>query len=565
MKRFYIFLTASALAIFLTLLLAYPYTLISMEGDDLFLFNRLFIGGVLERSTGVAVLIQDFVCQFFSTPWVGALIYTAIITAATYLNYRSLAHLSREKLYWLALIPAPMVAAFSFPLISHSLNYLFYSILLYIFTIIRSSKWRFVYALLIAIPSFCLITWYEAALLIITFGAIELTDSRKKVTAALMLIPLVLTLVTPWLWSVSVNFIPLSQRPFTGIDETFSIGIACAYMVMFASTILPSKIGSRSFVGYIVSPLAIAGFVAVIMSYGDLRFSERTSKISTLADQKEWEEIIAELPLEEATQSRIFTTYLLLAMSATENLPQILFATPLNSPELLMFRHDTRPFYANFNRQFYENIGIWNEAFHQAFEYGVTQRENECFKTLRFKTDYAINSGNLGIARHYLDLLAQSSNNGKFVSERRTMLESKAREHSKPLPYMSDTFTGAYPMPSEMFRLYERNLKSKKLLDYVLCSLLLNKEVDKFGIILSKFNLYKGQELPRPYAEAIAVLAARDTSAHMIADYDHNLDKYFIDFKNRADQHQDVSEYASTYWNYLYFRQLEQNTDYSGK
>lgn len=565
MKRFYIFLAASAAAVFLTLLLAYPYTLMSMEGDDLFLFNRLFISGVLSRSAGVAVLIQDFVCQFFSTPWVGALIYTVVIAASIYLNYVSLAKLSREKLYWLALIPAPLVAAFSFPLINHSLNYLFYSILLCIFTVIRNSKCRFAYALLIAIPSFCLITWYEAALLMVTFGAIELADNRNKVSASLMFLPLALTLLTPWLWSVNIGFIPFSQRPFTGIDETFSIGILCAYIVITAATILPTKIGSRSFVGYIISPLAIAGFVAALMLYGDLRFAERTSQISTLADQKDWEGIIAELPMEEAVQSRILTSYLLLAMSATENLPQVLFATPVNSPELLMFRHNTKPFYSNFNRQFYENIGIWNEAFHQAFEYGVPQRENECFKTLRFKTDYAINSGNFGIADHYLNLLAQSSNNGNFVSERRARLESKEREPQKPLPYMSDTFTGAYPMASEMFRLYERNLKSKKLLDYVLCSLLLNKEVDKFGIVLSRFNLYKGQELPRSYAEAIAVLAARDTSAHRIADYDHSIDKFFIDFKNRADQHQDVSEYAPTYWYYLYYRPVEQSTDYSAK
>lgn len=565
MKRFYIFLAASALAVFLTLLLAYPYTLMSMEGDDLFLFNRLFVGGVLSRSAGAAVLVQDFACQFFSTPWVGALIYTVIIAASTYLNYISLAKLSREKLYWLALIPAPMVAAFSFPLINHSLNYLFFSLLLCIFTIIRGSKGRFVYALLIAIPSFCLITWYEAALLMITFGAIELADSRNKVSATMMLLPLALTLLTPRLWSASIGFIPFSQRPFTGIDETFSIGILCAYIVIAAATLLPSKIGNHSFVGLIISPLSIAGFAMAMMLYDDLRFAERTSKISTLADQKEWEEIIAELPMEDAMQSRIFTSYLLLAMSATENLPQILFATPVNSPELLMFRHNTKPFYANFNRQFYENIGIWNEAFHQAFEYGVPQRENECFKALRFKTDYAINSGNFGIADHYLNLLAQSSNNGNFVNGRRARLESKKREPQKPLPYMSDTFTGAYPMASEMFRLYERNLKSKKLLDYVLCSLLLNKEVDKFGIVLSRFNLYKGQELPRSYAEAIAVLAARDTSAHRIADYDHGIDKFFIDFKNRADQHQDVSEYAPTYWYYLYYRPMEQNTDYSAK
>lgn len=120
-------------------------------------------------------------------------------------------------------------------------------------------------------------------------------------------------------------------------------------------------------------------------------------------------------------------------------------------------------------------------------------------------------------------------------------------------------------MASEMFRLFDRNRDNRKLLDYVLCSLLLNKEVEKFGIILSTFNLYKGELLPKPYAEAVAVLASRDTSARGIGLYDHNLDRHYLDFENKAKRKMDTSEYFDTYWNYLYFRPLGTNSDYSGK
>ena len=135
-------------------------------------------------------------------------------------------------------------------------------------------------------------------------------------------------------------------------------------------------------------------------------------------------------------------------------------------------------------------------------------------------------------------------------------LEAKSNRIKLP-PYRSDTFVGAYPMPSELFRLFERNVNSKKLLDYVLCSLLLNKEVEKFGIILSRFNLYKNSEMPRAYAEALTALASRDPRARSIAGYNPDLEKYFADFSSKAKQNNGPGEYSNTYWAYLFFRQIE--------
>ena len=111
-------------------------------------------------------------------------------------------------------------------------------------------------------------------------------------------------------------------------------------------------------------------------------------------------------------------------------------------------------------------------------------------------------------------------------------------------------------MASETFRLFERNTKSRKLLDYVLCCLLLNKEVDKFAIILSHFNLYKDDELPQTYAEALAALASRDPKARNIVKYDSIFDSKFADFCAKAHNKTIPSEYAGTYWTYLFFRDM---------
>lgn len=559
MKRNYIFLLLSEIVCFWVLFLCFPYTIQMQEGEDLFLLTREFLGGVISRPQGITFLISDFLEQFFATAWVGALIYSLVITLSQWLLFLTLRNLGKTSFGWLAFFPALLVVPNSFPFVDMSVNFLFFSLLLYVFTAIKSRIWRTVYTLLLPIPAFCLMPWYEAVILLVVFVILEYVYHKSKITSAVILVPLAFSFFVPRLWSDFVDFVPFNKRPLTGIDEFFTWKVFVGYVITCAAVLMPLKKKTAGWISCTASALCIAAFAAIMLTDKDLLFGERTNKLSLLADQKDWEGIIAEVPYDEAVKSKILTDYVLLAMSATDNLPQVLFSYPLSSPEDFLYRHDKRTFYTNFNRQFYDNIGIWDEAFHQAFEYGVTQRENECFRSLRFKIDYALNSCDLGVARSYLELLQKSVCNGDFVKgrmHRLVALEAKSNRIKLP-PYRSDTFVGAYPMPSELFRLFERNVNSKKLLDYVLCSLLLNKEVEKFGIILSRFNLYKNSEMPRAYAEALTALASRDPRARSIAGYNPDLEKYFADFASKAKQNNGPGEYSNTYWAYLFFHQIE--------
>jgi hypothetical protein len=62
--------------------------------------------------------------------------------------------------------------------------------------------------------------------------------------------------------------------------------------------------------------------------------------------------------------------------------------------------------------------------------------------------------------------------------------------------------------------------------------------------------------MPRAYSEALAACKMKNPGLVNI-DYDHDQDKYFADFLQRANQQQDISEYATTYWAYLYYRPVD--------
>ncbi len=558
MKRFYIFLLLSQIVSMLVFLLCYPSTIQMQECDDLFLLSGDFIAEVLSRNQGATALIQDFVCQFFSAAWAGALIYSLLISLSILFLFLALRNLGKEKLYWLAFIPGPAIAALSFPFIDITLNFLFFTLFLYLYTCIKKTVARCIYVFIIIVPSFCFMTWYESTLLFVSLFAIESAIYKRRISAACILLAAAISLFVPRLWSEVVSFVAFSSRPFNGISDSISLKLLAVYLFTALGVAFPVKHGGHKILGYTVTTAAIAAFAIYMATYDDLLFGERTNKISLLADQKEWSEIIAEIPYDDAVKNQVLTSYLLLAQNAMGTMAQNLFSLPINNPEMFLFRHNQIPFYLNFNRQFYDNIEIWDEAFHMAFEYGITKRENDCFRAMRFKTDYAIKSKDFGTAEYYLNLLSQSCNNNDFVETRRDMLQTAQKSSTaKNLPpYRSDTFVGGYPMASETFRLFERNTKSRKLLDYVLCCLLLNKEVDKFAIILSHFNLYKDDELPQTYAEALAALASRDPKARNIVKYDSIFDSKFADFCAKAHNKTIPSEYAGTYWTYLFFRDM---------
>ena len=117
MKRFHICLLSATLVWFLLLLLCFPYTINSVEADDLFLWDGEFLKQVLTRCSGVMYLLEDFICQFFSVTWLGALITAIIVALPVEFLYLALRRLGKESWGYLAFIPSQFILFFTFPYI----------------------------------------------------------------------------------------------------------------------------------------------------------------------------------------------------------------------------------------------------------------------------------------------------------------------------------------------------------------------------------------------------------------------------------------------------------------
>lgn len=273
------------------------------------------------------------------------------------------------------------------------------------------------------------------------------------------------------------------------------------------------------FLAYIYPPKANPEAGDYRLFSKEIRGEEQYYSYVRLADEKKWGDLLSALRKDGNMDTALGMRYALLAESALGHLPDVLFSYPVRSPEDFLFRGVREPITCQFNRQFYENLGIYDEAFHQAMEYGLLQPEGCCLYTLRQLADYALKEGDVRVAAKYLSILdsrcaiynpfASKTEHGAIGGEP----EDSSSEAGKPL--RDDNLIGAYPLRSEMVRLaYYQIGDEQKTLDYLLCSLLLEKNLEQFYKVLTQFPAYQQRALPRSYQEALEILESEGRALH---------------------------------------------------
>ena len=316
--------------------------------------------------------------------------------------------------------------------------------------------------------------------------------------------------------------------------------------------------------------------------------SERMFRYSQMADRGEWRDLLNEILLSAQSAEAMTTGVVynipdqldlelaLLCEARLHTLPEHLFLYPINTPENFVPRFDDTPFSNNFCRIFYRELGLPDEAYHRAFQYGMGVQVNGgfCMASLRQMALSAAQQGDSLLTRKLTYLLSHTTLNHSYaesvgdtlrvaLSRNRQLARSGAVRNVDGNVAMgvrdtlrADNFVGGYAFASEMVRLLEWQPNNRDFLDYLLCSLLLQKQLDKFYTIIRAFPLYAaendgGAPLPRAYAEAAAMLEAmRPGSMRSFFDYDPVYDEKMREFQQLHRTGQDDSAFRGTFWYY---------------
>ena len=449
----------------------FPYTYITMEGNDFWVLTKDFWQLKLGMLPALTNWLADFLMQFYRSPFVAATIQAIILGMVGVLAHAVLMKLSKNRwhLSWLALLPPILLGYYCTFNLSAQLQSLFFFGMLLVFVLIPNFKGRLIWGIVCVPLGFLLMRTPLLFILLVLFVAIEFKNSGKK--AFYFAFPLILLALTPLAYSQRVAFIPFEKR----------------------------------YTDWGIQPIPLTS-----------KFNqngEYVKKMVDLSNEGRWEDLLYKARVKSDAQrgKDVSLRYALLAESALGTLPENLLNYPIRDENQFLYQHTTDEIALQLNRLFYLNLDVYDEAFHHAEEYGLLQVNGNCFSSLRQMVDYSIEEGDWEVADKYLQILSKSSCHKTFVKERRAKMEEAKKSFNKDIQLRADNFVGGYPLPVEMLRLaryYQDESQRKKMLDYAICSYILRGDANSFMIATQAFDIYKDKELPKAYKEFFDAISA---------------------------------------------------------
>ena len=454
----------------------FPYTYITMEGNDFWVLTKGFWQLKLATLPAVTCWIADWLMQFFSSPYVAASIVALLLGAIGLLAKQVLKPFGAWS--WLGLLLPILLGYFCTFSLSFQLQCLFFLALLLTYRLIPNFWGKLVWSVLCATAGFFLLRTPMLFLLLLFQAAIAFKSLGWK-KSVYMVLPLILLALMPLAYSQQVAFIPFEER----------------------------------YTAWGVRIVPLTGRYNQDMEYID--------KCVCLSNEERWEELLYKEHISRDAQrgKPLALRYALLAESALGTLPDNIGLYPIQNENQFLYQHETDLIASQFNRLFYLNLGIYDEAYHQAQEYGLLQPNGICFSSLRQMVEYSIKEGDFETAEKFQRVLSKSTSPlpapplGECLgSEKGCSLDTppKGEQEGAGRSLRADNFVGGYPLPVEMLRLAlyyndkaaetgTPNPNIKKMLDYALCSYLLRGDMNSFVVALKAFDIYKDKELPKAY------------------------------------------------------------------
>ena len=441
----------------------YPYTYMSMEADGMWLSTRDFWQLKLSYPPAFTLWLTDFMLQWFGKPSVAATLHAILLACPAILADIWLTRLfpTRKAFGWFALLPALFIGYFCTFEVHTAVEATFAFTLLLAHSYIRNGKARLLYSFVSLPLGYMLAPMPMLAMMLVGMMLTEwkLFGSRNW---RAQLAGFAVLYAMPIVYSEQVAFVPF-QRRYTSFGSYFH------------------PINSSA-----------------------VQNAEKYRSYIILANEGKWNELLYSRGCQDAAQKGdgLALRFALLAESELGTLPDNIFNYPITQEDHFLFPHVREYVTTQFNRLFYLHLGIYDEAFHQAQEFGLLQFNGCCFSSIRQMTEYSIMEGEWEMADKYLRILEKTSCHGDYIAEKCEEMAKAKKTFTRQVPLRADNFVGGYPLPFEMlrlFRYYNGGPYAKKILDYALLSFMLREDRPRFGAACKWGSIYTEDNLPGTY------------------------------------------------------------------
>lgn len=344
---------------------------------------------------------------------------------------------------------------------------------------------------------------------------------------------------------------------------TILAAVAAAALLVYIATIffkpfgnVPAFLRNRYFCAVMLL-LSLGMSVRVMITYGSVgRHYEKVAHMYHLAQNKEWEEILEEISVQESVQNEYMRKYALLALAQTGQLTDYAFRYGLSSSEDFLFYDVQESFCLSFNVLFYRTLGMNNPAVYHSYQQALQSVPGLSFDAMRNLTDIYLEQKDYELARKYMDILAHTTCHRKWIRERLPELEA-IKDAEPEYRMQGEQFIMESFLP-DISSMYDRYPKDAKYADYLLCAVLANKDAATFFKIFNVVapRIYaEGQRIPRIYQEALLLIASKEPMVLKVYKIDDDVWKRFTDFTELMSQGKTAQakrKYADSYWAYVY-------------
>lgn len=301
------------------------------------------------------------------------------------------------------------------------------------------------------------------------------------------------------LWLIAA-FSPTAKR---GVSEVLIL-----FIVWAATRLLPERTARKPLPAWVDTSFSSAlttGVFLFIAFNGSLRDREQTASLRVAAVMSDWDRVLAVATPQKAASDPDVMPYAFLALGEKGRLGNELFRYPVRSRG--DFDYSERPEdYARyfFNTALYETLKCPNEAIHNYFQLATYQEHGQSFLVLRRLLDDYFMTGNYDLALKYAVVLSKSTLHSQYVHYFTERMAGGTSREPDSIAYRKSVPLIAHDPLSNLILLGAGGINTRASVDRVLCSLLLNRDIENFQAVFSSVpEMYP--TIPRYYEEALVM------------------------------------------------------------
>jgi len=556
------------------------YHILYLEQNQLFIWSLDFLKEQFSLPGGLTLYSGSFFTQFFVSSWLGAFIYTLNAFAVFLLSFYIFRQYNFGNIV-LSFVPVWLLAIlqsnelFTFGQAVGFLLLLSY-FALYV-SITRSGSRYFLF--FAGWPFFYLIAGGFSIPLVLLCLLHEMFLKKEKKRYIIAFLYVITGVLVPYLSARLIFYIqPDKIFTYPVIPELRSIYLYALILsfvwtplIMLAGFLLNKvkSLKNRLLLWSITNVLAgivivvLMAFVVYKQAYN--KMADMMLGVDHYAQQAEWSKLL-KISDRYPGYNTLVIYYTNLALNKTGKLMDKMFSYPQIGSQGLRLKWQ-RNLNLFFGGEVFSQLAYNNESIHWAFEALVAEGPNP--RSLKKLALGCIVNGNYDIARKYLNLLDRTLFYRKWAQQRIKYLSDPDPVGKDPeisqyrnLLVRSNFFSEVNGM--NLQDLLKNHPENKMAYEYLLASLLLDRNLDDFARVVLNLKYYEYDRMPLHIEEALIFYnfyenkkiipegySFRPESVNRFNDYA----KTYTTFRNnrKVAAYELKKKYGNTYWYYLQF------------